>query len=161
MPEILGPAHGTMPAPPLHLVDPVDVDGLVAWLRSRSFDPGEAEATSDLRHQLSAVVRRGGCAAEDAGAVLGGELLRHPRLYSPRRLLGPLIVWCKRHVAWRIIRFHIEFTEENARRQDGFNQSLLALIEHLAARIVRLEQELDAVRQRDGLADDPFRERTR
>ncbi len=144
--------------PPAELLDPPDVDGLMAWIRRESGRQAEErficdnEAVAASREQVAAVLRRVGPREGAARRTFGRkELWRpllHPRLRSHRRVVGPLIVWCKRYLIRPLISWHIEFTEENVRHQASVNQSLVALVEHLCARIIVLEQHVETLERR-------------
>jgi hypothetical protein len=152
-------------SPPLDLLDPPDVDGLVAWIRGE--DPRQhAAAVPDAdraaalsRRQLATRLRQRGRSDAEAAVILGPEEdwtpLLHPRIRSHRGAAGRLIVWCKRRVIGPLIRWHVEFTEENVRRQAYVDRSLLALVEHLGARVVVLEGELADLKRHAGGGDAP------
>ena len=144
---------GVPSIPPAHLLNPPDVDGLVSWIRAESTRRREHgflhvdEAVAIARSQLAAVALRARSKPDDAQTILGDEELwrplRHPRLRSHRRVIGPLVVWCKRHLIGPFIRWHVEFTEDNASRQAYVNQALLGLVDHLGAQTVLLERRLE------------------
>ena len=132
--------------PPRELLDPPDVDGLVAWVRRcRSASAQGGDPAAAAREQLAAVLADGRRTGRPQ-SVLGPEerwrLRLHPRYRSHRSGIGPFIVWCKRNLVRPFIRWHLEFTEDNARTQAYVNESLVLLVEHLAERVVALEQEL-------------------
>jgi hypothetical protein len=60
------------------------------------------------------------------------------RLSSHRRLLGPVILFCKRTLLLPLTRWLYEYTAVNFRRQERVNRLLFACIEELAIENTRL-----------------------
>jgi hypothetical protein len=142
---------------PAHLLDPPDVDGIVGWIRSESrrrrapgFTPAD-DAVATVRSQLAAIVRQAGLQRDDATAILGNQdrwrPIRRPRLSSHRRFVGPVIAWCKRHLVLPFIRWHVEFTVDNAARQAYVDRAVVGILLHLGTRIVLLERQVDALQR--------------
>lgn len=62
------------------------------------------------------------------------------RLSSHRRLLGPVMLFCKRTLLLPLTRWLYEYTAANFRRQERVNRLLFACVEELAIENTRLRQ---------------------
>lgn len=70
----------------------------------------------------------------------------HHRITTHRKLIGKLFVWVKSHIILPLIRFFVEFTEENFRRQNWLNFYYAHIIHNLVYEVTRMEIEMQKLR---------------
>ena len=137
-------------------------DDLRRERRARLLEKGAPEEYRDAEVYASvdAVLRRA-IETRDHDAVLVPELLGDEqdwtletrlRFESHRPVLGPVIVFFKRHVMLPLTRWLYQYNLENFQRQQRINRLLFACIEELAI-------ENATLRKISGLQDDRIAER--
>lgn len=72
------------------------------------------------------------------------------RFSSHRPLIGPLIVFVKRRLVLPLVRWLVEYADDNFRRQEYVNRIVLACLEELAIENARLRAELLALEDQAG-----------
>lgn len=65
------------------------------------------------------------------------------RFSSHRPVIGPAIVFAKRHILLPLVRWLVDYNRDNFRRQQRVNRVLAACIEELALENARLRRELN------------------
>lgn len=77
------------------------------------------------------------------------RLQTHLRFTSHRHVLGPLVLFAKRHMLLPLTRWLYEYSVDNFERQERVNRMLIACVEELAIENARLRR--DVVRQSERL----------
>jgi hypothetical protein len=70
------------------------------------------------------------------------RLVTHLHFSSHRPVVGPAVIFLKRHVLLPLMRWLYEYSLENFRRQEQINSTLFACVEELAIENVRLRRDL-------------------
>jgi hypothetical protein len=131
-----------------------------AELRKRAVDRGNAPEFADA--ELFEIVERLLRSAVDDAAdkvllmpeILAGrpDLTLEPvaRLTSHRPVIGPMILFAKRHVLQPLARWLYEYSMDNFERQARINRVLFAALQAIAVDAARLRLELDAIKRESG-----------
>ena len=142
------------------LEGPIRVDSVMAEiesavrddLRQRLIARGGAADFTDaaIFEQVSATLARA-VDRRERDALLVPELLGDDdawkpaaelRITSHRPVIGPAIVFVKRRLVLPLVRWLLEYTDDNFRRQEYLNRVILACIEELAIENARLRAEM-------------------
>lgn len=120
-------------------------------LRRRLLARGGAPAYQDpeLFRSVDRLLRRAADRPDEQALLpefLGPEsdwrLQTHLRFTSHRHVLGPLVLFVKRHVLLPLTRWLYEYSVANFARQERVNRMLIACIEELAIENARLRRDV-------------------